>query len=149
MGERGDEAGETGGAQRKAPSRDVILPGFPQNPRAAHLAGWPWASLCFLICEMGSPRPGLSGLPRGVGDVQPVRPPALGIWPSLRWGCSASLPALQGSEPWQVSPPVSESCSELSLGPGPLLDHAHPRPPSDLWSHLCGRRMALIIDADV
>lgn len=79
--------------------------------------------------------------------MQPVRPPALGIWPSLRWGCSASLPALQGSEPWQVSPPVSESCSELSLGPGPLLDHAHPRPPSDLWSHLCGRRMALIIGA--
>ena len=37
-------------------------------------------------------------------------------------------------QPWQVSPPVSESCSELSLGPGPLLDHAHPRPPSDTAS---------------
>ena len=81
--------------------------------------------------------------------MQRARPLALGIWPCLCRGCSASLPARQGPEPWQVRPPVSEPCSELSLGPGPLLDHVHhPRPaPSDLWSHLCGRRMALIIGA--
>ena len=60
--------------------------------------------------------------------MQLARPLALGIWPSLCQGCSASLPAQQGPEPWQVRPPVSEPSSELSLGPGPLLDHVH-RPP--------------------
>lgn len=141
-----DEAGDMGGAQEKAPNRAVTPPGFPLSSSlgAARLARWPGASLCFLTCEMGSVRPGLSRIAERWGPAAGGPGPGHLALLSVQ-GCSASLPAQQGPEPWQeVEPPVSEPSSELA---GPRAFWTVCTPPSDLWSHLGGRRMALINDA--
>lgn len=80
-----------------------------RNFGAAQLAEWPGASLSVSsLREMGLRGLALTGLPRGIGDVQLAQTPGPGHLALSPAQPLSLLPAQQGPEPWQVRPPVSE-----------------------------------------